>query len=101
MRAWGGPELWLILRGHGLTHEGSPGNSQYAAEALLLCDREEFCRPEFSAGDQYIFDKRFATKEFGSPLTWLRAGINHHLVFALRQIAAFVDAPSTSLRNVA
>jgi hypothetical protein len=37
-------EYWVIMRGEGLCHEGSPGNAQYPAEAELLCKMDEFCR---------------------------------------------------------
>jgi hypothetical protein len=78
---------WVIMRGEGLRTPGSAGHAQYPANAELLCGRKEFCGPEFSAGDAYIW--RIGSGEdprTGSPETWLRAGINHHLTFAARQI---------------
>lgn len=83
-------DYWVIMRGHGLTHCGSLGNAQYTAEAKLLCDMDEFCRPQFSKGDRYIYEASRNPSEPGTPRTWIRAGINHHMVYAVRQIAAFV-----------
>lgn len=79
---------WLIMRGEGLRSKGSPGHAQYPANAELLCGSKEYCGPQFSYGDEYIW--KVASREIlttGSPETWLRAGINHHLTFVVRQIA--------------
>ncbi|MBI2479895.1 MAG: hypothetical protein HYV60_15060, partial [Planctomycetia bacterium] len=84
---------WVIMRGHGLKNKDSLKNAQYPAEAQLLCERDEFCRAEFSNGDRYIYETSQTPDEPGTPLTWIRAGINHHMVFAARQIAAFVGNP--------
>lgn len=84
---------WLIMRGEGLRTAGSPGHKQYPANAVLLCEREEFCDPYFSYGDEYI--SKVAKGKIttpGNPETWLRAGINHHLTFVVRQLAATVGA---------
>ncbi|MEO8493511.1 MAG: beta family protein [Planctomycetota bacterium] len=89
-------DYWVIMRGHGLTHKGSLGNVQYTAEAQLLCEMDEFCDAQFSEGDRYIYEASKNPNEPGTPFTWLRAGINHHMVYALRQIAAFVKTASTT-----
>lgn len=89
-------DYWVILRGHGLKNKDSLGNAQYSAEAKLLCAMDEFCRPQFSQGDRYIYEASKNPNGQGNPRTWIRAGINHHMVFAARQIAAFVK---TALRR--
>ena len=78
---------WVIMRGEGLRTPGSAGHAQYPANAELLYGRKEFCGPRFSAGDEYIWSVGSHQKPGpGTPETWLRAGINHHLTFAARQI---------------
>ena len=81
---------WVIMRGEGIRHEGSPGPKQWPANAYLLCKRDEFCGPEFSAGDDYIYGMGHQRKKYGNPESWLRAGINHHLTFVVRQISSLL-----------
>jgi hypothetical protein len=83
---------WLIMRGEGVFHDGSPGFAQWPANAQLLCVRPEFCGPVYSYGDQYIYDKSRNPATTGGAETWLRAGINHHLTFVVRQIASLPDS---------
>jgi hypothetical protein len=78
---------WVIMRGQALYGEG-PGHDQYWANANLLSKRKEFCGGGFSKGDEYIYEMGQQTKKKGSPQTWLRAGINHHITFVIRQIAS-------------
>lgn len=82
-------DKWLIMRGEGLLNQDGPGSEQWNANAQLLCEREEFKRfgPAFSQGDQYIFQMSLGREKHGTPMTWLRAGINHHMTLALRQAA--------------
>lgn len=93
-------DYWVIMRGHGLTHKGSLGNAQYPAEAQLLCERDEFCGAGFSRGDRYIYESWQPPEKRGTPLTWIRAGINHHMVYTVRQITAFLDTTAKHLRGV-
>lgn len=88
---------WVIMRGQGLRTPGSPGHAQYPANAELLCTRTEFCGPHFSAGDEYIWNVGSHKKGGpGTPETWLRAGINHHLAFVTRQVSAWARATGTA-----
>lgn len=82
-------EQWMIMRGQGLRGEKSKGFSQYPANAKLLSEQVEFFGRDFSYGDAYIADKAIdlKSKETGTPRTWLRAGINHHLACTADQIA--------------
>ncbi len=79
---------WLIMRGEGVFHDGSPGFGQWPLNALLLRDRPEFCGANFSYGDQYIYQMSHQTQRTGSAETRLRAGFNHHLTYVVRQIAS-------------
>ena len=82
-------ETWLVMRGEGLLNQDGPGSEQWNANAQLLCEREEFRRfgPTFSEGDQYIFEMSLSNAKHGTPMTWLRAGINHHMTLTSRQLA--------------
>lgn len=79
---------WVIMRGESVFQDNGPGYDQWPANAQLLCARNEYCGPSFSSGDQYIFQMGAQTLHTGNPETWLRAGINHHITFAVRQIAS-------------
>jgi len=78
---------WLVMRGEGVFHDGSPGFAQWPANAQLLCARGEFCGAGFSAGDRYIHAKSIHHNPPGSAGTWLQAGLNHHMTFVARQFA--------------
>lgn len=82
---------WVIMRGEGLRNPGGTGHKQYPANAELLCERKEFCGAQFSAGDEYIWKIGSHQEDGpGTPETWLRAGINHHLTFTARQVPTVV-----------
>lgn len=83
---------WVIMRGEALHKDNGLGYEQYPANAELLCNRSEYCGPDFSQGDKYISTKRMVVKNPGSPGTWLQAGINHHLTFVVRQLASLSDS---------
>jgi hypothetical protein len=78
---------WVIMRGEGIRNEGGAGYAQYPANAELLCGRKEFSSAHFSAGDQYIWNiGSHKDPGPGTPETWLRAGINHHMTLVARQV---------------
>jgi hypothetical protein len=81
---------WMIMRGQALRGKNTKGHAQYPAVARLVSGNPEFFGAAFSFGDQYIADKgkNLNTKETGTPRTWLRAGINHHLVCTVSQISS-------------
>lgn len=78
---------WVIMRGEGVFKDNGPGFAQWPANAQLLCERNEFCGSDFSEGDKYIYKMGQQLEKNGNPETWLRAGINHHLTFAVQQIS--------------
>ncbi len=80
-------DYWLIMRGEDATRRDGPGFDQWPANAILLCDMPEYCSHTYSAGDKYIKEMSLQRKEKGNPQTWIRAGINHHMTFVVRQIA--------------
>jgi hypothetical protein len=79
---------WLILRGEGIFNEDGPGRAQWNANAMLLLDRTDFYGETFSDGDSYIARMSRDASDHGSPMTWIRAGLNHHLTVVSRQVAA-------------
>lgn len=81
---------WLIMKGQKQKFD------RYLASAALLVKDSRYYGENFSYGDQYIAEKakHFVTyiknplvKGTGSTETWLRAGINHHLVLVAHQVA--------------
>ncbi len=79
---------WVIMRGESVFQDNGPGFDQWPANAQMLCARNEYCGPNFSDGDRYISEMAAQTLRTGNAETWLRAGINHHITFAVRQIAS-------------
>jgi hypothetical protein len=66
-------------------------HAQYPANAELFCARKEFAGAHYSAGDEYIWNVGSHKQPGpGTRETWLRAGINHHLVLTARQISGAV-----------
>lgn len=78
---------WLIMRGEGVFNKKGPGFAQWPAHAMLLREDPDFCGAAFSFGDAYIEERAVHPDRTGSASTWLRAGINHHIVYVLRQLA--------------
>ena len=82
------PEEWLIMRGEGIFNEDGPGRAQWNANATLLSELADFYGSDFSDGDNYIAEMSRKEKDHGTPMTWIRAGLNHHMSVVARQIAA-------------
>jgi len=75
-------DRWLIMRGQ------KSKSVQYLANARLLSQLPEFFGASFSYGDAYIEGKGKDLKgKTGNAMTWLAAGINHHLACTVDQIA--------------
>jgi hypothetical protein len=81
---------WLIMRGQALRGKNTKGHAQYPAVARMVSENEEFFGEDFSFGDKYIAEKGkdLNSKQTGTPRTWLRAGINHHLACTVSQISS-------------
>jgi len=90
-------DKWYVMKGRKQKFE------LYLANAALLAnDGEKFYEKNFSFGDKYIAEKAVHYRKYikarnrgldikgtGSTETWLKAGINHHLVLVAHQIASF------------
>lgn len=85
-------DKWVIMRGEGIFNEDGPGREQYVANAMLLAESDDFFGSNFSYGDSYIYDVSQGIEGHGSPETWIRAGINHHMTVVSRQIASLLDS---------
>ena len=81
---------WLIMKGKKQKYE------LYLASAAELVKDKRFYGENFSNGDKYIAEKAKhfsvyiknpAIKGTGSTETWLKAGINHHLVLVAHQVS--------------
>jgi len=81
---------WLIMKGQRQKFD------KYLASAALLVKDKRYYGENFSDGDKYIsnkakhfeaYIKKPSIKGTGSTETWLRAGINHHLVLTAHQVA--------------
>lgn len=83
-------DTWLVMKGKKQRFE------MYLANAKLLSEDPRFYKENFSYGDKYIAEKSqhydvYAKNKkvggTGSTETWIRAGINHHLVLVAHQVA--------------
>jgi hypothetical protein len=89
-------DYWVIMRGESVFAEDSPGRVQWPANALLLCEQPEYCGDSFSYGDSYIKEKSGEYDKPGNTTTWLRAGINHHMTFVVRQISTLFGSSAVA-----
>jgi hypothetical protein len=80
-------KYWIIMRGQSVRSPNSSGYAQWPANAAMLCLRNEFLGHAFSKGDEYIFRMGKQIESSGNATTWIKAGINHHLTFVVRQLA--------------
>ena len=84
-------DYWVVMRGEGVLNKDGPGTAQWPANALLLCERPEYCGEAFSDGDRYIREQSVQCERPGNAITWLQAGINHHMTFVVRQLATLSE----------
>ena len=88
---------WVIMRGEDVFNREGPGFQQWPAWAILLCDLPEYCEEKFSYGDTYIKEMSLQLEKTGNVVTWLRAGINHHMTFVVRQLANLLETSTAAL----
>lgn len=84
-------EHWIIIRGESVFKDDGPGYAQWPANAQLLCAKSEFCGPDFSFGDKYIYEMGLQTEKTGRAEDWIRSGINHHMTFVVDQVANLAE----------
>lgn len=87
---------WLLMRGAQERSDGGKGYQQYIGNAMLLIENNGYRGPNFSKGDAYINEigTQLQPNKTGNRRTWIQAGINHHIVQVVSQLADF-DETST------
>jgi hypothetical protein len=90
-------DCWIIMRGEDVYRLDGPGFKQWPAQATLLCDLPEYCKETFSEGDKYIKQMSLQRKHPGNVVTWLAAGINHHMTFVVHQLASLLGSSTVAL----
>jgi len=81
-------DSWLVMKGESVFKPGAAGYDQWPANAMLLCEREEFSGASFSEGDAFISAKANDGSRPGTASLWLEATVNHHMTFVIRQLEA-------------
>jgi hypothetical protein len=81
-------DLWEVFRGEGLQNKDGARHKQYPALAKLLVGQNYFRGADYSFGDSYIADRaKPGNENTGNPMTWLKAGINHHITLVVQERA--------------
>jgi hypothetical protein len=71
-------DSWFVVRGGPFsTHED--GYDQYYDLAAEIVALEEFSGADFSFGDRYIEERSRRRPKAGSPSSWIKACVNHHI----------------------
>jgi hypothetical protein len=73
-------DSWFVVRGGAFSSHPDEYEQYFkiAAEIVVL---EEFSGPEFSYGDDYIFQRSEQVGSPGNPGSWISVCVNHHLTF--------------------
>jgi len=90
-------DYWLIMRGEDAFREDGTGFDQWPAQAILLCGLPEYATEAFSEGDKYIKQMSLQHERTGNIVTWLGAGLNHHMTFVVHQLASIFAASTAAL----
>jgi hypothetical protein len=77
---------WLILRGHALS--APDGHEQFRQLARQLVADPAYRGPTFSAGDRDVDHCAQGFGGPGSPTTWRRIAVNHHLTLVVHELAS-------------
>ena len=81
----------LYFRGHGLLHPVKD-YSQYYHLAHLVRSDSRYRGRSYSFGDNYIDDCANHLISQGSPATWVKADMNHHVTYVTHQVSRLVSA---------
>lgn len=74
-------ESWFVVRGAPFSSHAD-GYGQYHDLAAEIGALEEFPGPEYSFGDNYIYDCATKVASTGSPASWITACVNHHITLS-------------------
>jgi len=80
-------DVWFIFKGYGITNAARGGTSQYFDLARAITQHRSWCGRTFSWGDAFIDDVANNVAGPGNGQSWRQAPTNHHLHFAVNQIA--------------
>jgi hypothetical protein len=74
-------ESWFVVRGAPFSNHAD-GYGQYHGLAAEIGALEEFPGPEYSFGDNYIYECATKAASTGSPASWITACVNHHITLS-------------------
>ena len=72
---------WYVVRGESFR---KGGYEQYYGLARAILNSGHYFGAGFSFGDHYINEKAHNNDGSGNPMTWLTAGLNHHIMVTLQ-----------------
>lgn len=81
----------LYFRGHGLLHP-EKDYVQYHGLASLVRSDTRFRGRGYSFGDAYLDNCAQRQSTHGSPATWVKADMNHHLTYVALQVGRLIPA---------
>lgn len=72
---------WIVIKGHG------GQNQDYVQMAQTIIGLQDFCGPQFSYGDKFIYDKSSGTSQtLGNHESRVVADENHHITYVASQL---------------
>jgi hypothetical protein len=92
---------WIVVRGGPKIDDEKDGSIRWVAKQLISCG--EFAGEQFSAGDEFIVNCAGGSGPQGSPSSWRKANIIHHItrvVLDLAEERRVVIAPRPSREKV-
>jgi hypothetical protein len=82
-------DAWIIVKGQSIRRAGA---SQTHALCQYLVGLPDYKGEDFSWGDKCIHDCANARTGPGNQTTWVKAGVSHHIVFVVDQIASLLSS---------
>lgn len=80
----------IYHRGHGLLHPVRDYDQYHKLAKQVIDDSRYQGRPA-SVGDRYVHDCAMRLIKAGSPATWVKADMNHHICYTAGQIARLTE----------
>ena len=80
----------LYFRGHGLIHPKTD-YGQYHDLAAKVCADRRYQGANSSFGDSYVFQCARRLIKHGSPSTWVRADMNHHISYTAQHTKRLIN----------
>lgn len=87
------PNKWIIMRGQGSNAQNSAGDKQYYAHSVLLVMESDFAGASCCESDKDIIAlSQNPDGKMGTPQSWIRAGIRHHIVVTLKGVESVLSS---------